>query len=388
MKFKKTPRRSREALQFQANASANFDNSCRLQALVRLLLGTRRGLLPVWMLFLLTLLAVVNCPAVTFVNTADCPTDSFFFQVYRHHRGLNGEVTSSDILPAFGGGCAYHTDLPAFGSSYANWDLGPCSVGCDEIYGIMLVDSSCNNIAWLPYSLYGPNPTIYVDCSNVLGATYFSISDPNDFPPNKQCKQGMPVGMPVWQVSEPYISLWLEDEPLGYQPACGPRISFGLNFKQREDVAGYDTNIFSTGPKWNCSWLSYVTVDTNAKKTVYFPGGGSRLIPATYDLLTNTRVTGDTTSGYTVAAPDGGTNIYGFIVTNNAGSFLKAFLTESCNPNGQKTRFYYDGYAATNPVVRLRFVVDGDGRTNTVSYTASNNYSTNLISQDDAIHLS
>ena len=32
--------------------------------------------------------------------------------------------------------------------------------------------------------------------------------------------------MPVWDVSEPYINLWLYDEPLGYQPGLGPRLSF------------------------------------------------------------------------------------------------------------------------------------------------------------------
>ena len=49
-------------------------------------------------------------------------------------------------------------------------------------------------------------------------------------------------GMPMWKVSEPYISLWLQDEPLGYQPAVGPRLSFLLSYKQREEKAGFDPN--------------------------------------------------------------------------------------------------------------------------------------------------
>jgi len=53
--------------------------------------------------------------------------------------------------------------------------------------------------------------------------------------------------MPLWRISEPYINLWLEDEPLGYQPALGPRISLGINFKQRGSTTGFDTNIFSIG---------------------------------------------------------------------------------------------------------------------------------------------
>src|SRR5207249_1563504 len=37
-------------------------------------------------------------------------------------------------------------------------------------------------------------------------------------------------GMPYWWVSEPYMNLWIQDEPLGYEPARGTRISFRLNF--------------------------------------------------------------------------------------------------------------------------------------------------------------
>ncbi len=66
--------------------------------------------------------------------------------------------------------------------------------------------------------------------------------------------------MPVWRVSEPYISLWLYDEPLGYQPSIGSRVALKLAYKQRETTAGMNSNIFSLGKKWNFfSWLSYVT---------------------------------------------------------------------------------------------------------------------------------
>jgi hypothetical protein len=51
----------------------------------------------------------------------------------------------------------------------------------------------------------------------------------NDRPPCRDssgCNQC--GGMPVWSVSEPYLSLWIQDEPFGYQPAVGPRISLTL----------------------------------------------------------------------------------------------------------------------------------------------------------------
>src|SRR6266545_760407 len=42
------------------------------------------------------------------------------------------------------------------------------------------------------------------------------------------------VAMPVWRVSEPFLNLWIDDEPLGYEPSRGSRVSFKLSYKQRE----------------------------------------------------------------------------------------------------------------------------------------------------------
>jgi RHS repeat-associated protein len=187
--------------------------------------------------------------------------------------------------------------------------------------------------------------------------------------------------MPTWWVTQPYISLWLKDEPLGYQPAVGPRISFQLAFKQRETLAGFNTNIFSIGKKWNFSWLSYVAQDTNANNVVHFPGGGQRTFYAAADYLTNTRLTGNTNAGFTISYADGSQDLYGFIVTNGSGAFQEAFLTQRLNAQGQMMTLAYFNYNPANPVVRLRYVIDGDGRTNSVYYVTANPYSTNLISE-------
>jgi hypothetical protein len=61
-----------------------------------------------------------------------------------------------------------------------------------------------------------------------------------------------PSAMPVWEVSEPYISTWLYDEPLGYSPGVGFPISFRLSYKQRESRP-VPASIFNVGPMWNCS---------------------------------------------------------------------------------------------------------------------------------------
>lgn len=188
-------------------------------------------------------------------------------------------------------------------------------------------------------------------------------------------------GMPVWSVSEPYISLWLHDEPLGYQPALGSRISFELACKQRESAAGFDTNTFSVGKRWNCSWSSYISQDAQFNSVIHFPGGGQCTYTTTNDYLTATTLAGNTTNGFTLSYPDGSKDVYGLIITNGGGVFLKAYLTQHWNAQSQKTTFNYYGYANSAPVIRLKNIVDGDGLTNTVYYATNNAYSTNLISQ-------
>jgi YD repeat-containing protein len=190
---------------------------------------------------------------------------------------------------------------------------------------------------------------------------------------------GSGCGMPVFGVSDPYISLWLKDEPLGYQPALGPRISLSLSYNHREDQIGADKTISSLGRKWNFSWLSYVAQDAATNKIVRLPRGGSISFTNTVDFFTNTRLTGDTTNGFTLSYPDGSKYLYGLIATNSAGAFQRAFLTEESNPVGQKTRFEYYSYNPSNGVACLKDVVDGDGQISTITYT-NHTFGTNLIS--------
>ena len=117
---------------------------------------------------------------------------------------------------------------------------------------------------------------------------------------------------------------------------------------------------------------------------VYYPGGGQRTYYTTnppIDYLTDTQLTGTTNTGFAVLYPDGSQDVYGFIVTNATGTFLQAFLTQRKNPQGQKTSLIYYPYTNANPVVRLQYVIDGDGRTNFIYYATNNAYTTNLISR-------
>jgi YD repeat-containing protein len=246
-------------------------------------------------------------------------------------------------------------------------------------------------------SLYTPPPPDSPD-----------IDDDSELPPDDEDPG---CGMPIWQVSQPFISLWLKDEPLGYQPAVGSRISFKLSFKQREASSGFNPNIFSVGKRWSCSWLSHIGPSTSGKIQVYSgvrffqrtkngiiygilfqpTRGGSIFYPdnvgsgtsnSSTNYLTNSRLTGNTANGYSVTNSDGSTDVYGLVVTNTDGSYVSSFLTQHINERGQKTTLNYASYVpSASPVIRLKSVVDGDGRTNLIYYVASNPYSTNLISQ-------
>jgi YD repeat-containing protein len=240
---------------------------------------------------------------------------------------------------------------------------------------------------------YYPVNTVYVsaDCSfpPTLGTDpddahdFFNDDDFWDELFNSDCQ-----GMPKYRVSEPYLSLWLHDEPLGYQPASGPRLSFKLDYDQREAITGYNTNWFSFGKKWNADWLSYVTseVDGNGKQysLVHFPGGGSEKYYSNnvVDILTSSYLNGNTNAGFSVVKQDGSMDIYDFIVTNSNGAFEEAFMTQRINPQGQAITFNYFNYIPSfAPVIRLQSVVDADGRTNIIGYTASEPFSSNLITQ-------
>jgi RHS repeat-associated protein len=212
--------------------------------------------------------------------------------------------------------------------------------------------------------------------ANGDGPHYPDWSDDSDWSDNSSC------GMPRWWVSEPYVSLHFRDEPLGYQPVQGARVSFKLQFTQREFKTGVYPNLFSVGKRWNFAWNSFITTSNASIFTAVHLSDGKEITfhGNSVDYLTNTKITGATNSGFTISYPDGSRDVYGFIVTNSTGFFLQAYRTEHWNPQSQKTLFVYDTYTPSDsPVIRLLYVVDGDGRTNYIYYVNSNSYSTNLI---------
>ena len=88
-------------------------------------------------------------------------------------------------------------------------------------------------------------------CTNSCGKPCPPASQPPAAQPMQSCGPWMPAGscggMPQWWIQEPTVNLRLEDEPLGYNPALGPRVAFDLSYRQRGAVTE-DPAIFGVGP--------------------------------------------------------------------------------------------------------------------------------------------
>jgi len=211
-------------------------------------------------------------------------------------------------------------------------------------------------------------------------------------PSCSSCGSGPTGAMPDWMVLEPYDDLWVKDEPLAYQPATGPRISLQIEYWQRDDVA-VDPVVFGLGPGWNCSWLSYIDKFDNAASgspvTLYPAGGGQRQYKnfdgTQPDYFTNTRMIEDTNSSgnvidFRLIYPSGAVDVYGFLRTNLTSTISQAFLSQKIDAHGRTTAFIYAPFDPASTAVKLIYVVDADGVTNTISYTNVDNVCSNLIS--------
>ncbi len=226
---------------------------------------------------------------------------------------------------------------------------------------------------------------------------------------DKGCLPGKPCppckGMPIWWVSEPYINVWMADEPISYLTSRGSPVTFRISYKQR-DSRPYPNDWLVSNAGWNNSWASYVRLDSTAAcnnmsgngcmptlsssyATVYLPNGGEvDFNPGqSYDAETRltlqqqnpelTMVNGFDygNNGLRLVHPDGSMDIYGFSIVTHVpygdDSSAEFLLTRHLEPNGDTTLFQY--YNFNGSAYLLTFVIDPDGHTNSLAYT-SNNY--------------
>lgn len=188
------------------------------------------------------------------------------------------------------------------------------------------------------------------------------------------------TGVSGWQVSEPYINLWIFHQPLTYETSYGQAMACGVAFKQRNNR--FNAKVFGLGPGWESSWLSYVEYTLDAsnppKATVgtnYVALGGARNYvgdgvtkeiksSSTMTILTNGS---GVLTGFQVSFPSGAKNIFGYLFQVSANENY-AFLSQRIDPVGHTNLFAYD---TIGNVVRLRTMVDSDNRTNTIAYDAT-----------------
>ncbi|HTB84466.1 MAG TPA: RHS repeat-associated core domain-containing protein [Candidatus Sulfotelmatobacter sp.] len=225
-----------------------------------------------------------------------------------------------------------------------------------------------------------------------------NINDGKDKGPDCDC-----TGMPVAWVSEPYVNVWMADEPISYHTSSGQPITFRMSYKQRDSRPSPDDYLVSNAG-WNNSWASYVKLESetacysyggcmpslsSSYATVYLPNGGEVDFNPGQSFDSETRLTllqqnpelplengkdyGN--NGLRLVHPDGSQDIYGLSIgiidVYGDDPEAECLLTRHIDVNGDTTWFQYDAVNLSAYV--LTFVIDPDGHTNTLAYT-SNNY--------------
>src|ERR1044071_3750087 len=217
----------------------------------------------------------------------------------------------------------------------------------------------------------------------VVGSGYVTtITDEADhYAPTQQGP-----GLPVWRVSEPFVSLWLQGTTLRYATSPGKTIVFDVAYSQRNTAD--HTGETSFGPSWECSWLSYIDYtwvrefDTELQEWQYWIDtppelheslGGTRFYVGDdttpeYSTYSTMAETGNfhTACGYdfTISYPDGSRREYK--ASSCSGNFyVRKYLSAIVDPQGRRTVL---NYVTNSGTLLLNSLVDIDNRTNLFVY--------------------
>ncbi|HTI68674.1 MAG TPA: hypothetical protein VMF06_01815, partial [Candidatus Limnocylindria bacterium] len=107
------------------------------------------------------------------------------------------------------------------------------------------------------------------DASQVRGqGIWLGMRDSSDFF-GMQCQNC--GGMPVWSVSEPFASLWLADQPVGWKTSEGEAMGFLLSYSQRapRPYPTYNTSGSIVVSGWNNNWLSWIEITNTRSYPAY-----------------------------------------------------------------------------------------------------------------------
>jgi len=241
----------------------------------------------------------------------------------------------------------------------------------------------------------GPPDDADDDNPDCEGGDEGSCSDPCDPPSandgasgdgDNPCPPDEGPGMPRWQVSEPYINLWLHDTPLRYRLASGRWMPLKLSYKQRSDaeLTVSSDRFAGFGPNWSCNWLGLMNKDVSGLWRNRMAGGGVRAFQPGAPDYKSGRILGFEFRAGAVQSPAGGgfydsVGLYPVIqsplgakshytVAYQTWGDTSYFLTRRTDRYGRSILYSYVPYGDR---VRLSTVYDVDGRTNSLAYTDS-----------------
>lgn len=185
------------------------------------------------------------------------------------------------------------------------------------------------------------------------------------------------TGMPYYWVSQKFINLRLEDEPLGYKPARGLPVKFHLSYRQRGAV-NEDPTIFSAGTNWSFSFRAFVYAPSSGEPGLHRGGAGMIF----YDVADGlpypedgTIMTTLASGGFQLTHPDGQTELFTYEFTDSAGN-VDYFLTSSSDPAGNTITYTY---AVNGGVLQLLGVTDPEGGANTTQLYYENSAYPNRV---------
>ena len=233
------------------------------------------------------------------------------------------------------------------------------------------------------------NDTYQDPCGGDSDASDCDVPNANDGPgdgsdTNSCCAD---AGMPVWQISEPYETLWLRDIPLRYRLSNGRWMKLELNFKHRGISHG--SQIGSFGDKWEFNFLGMLVANGSGWLTNYMAGGGLIGFPEDgtpeYKTAGVTKCWWDWNAGVwdcsmrasvpAIVLPmrtvQGFTNLITFLSGQT-----NYFQTDKLDRYGRDIRLGYDNRFN---MIRITNVTDIDG--NTLTFTYGNSTFTNLITK-------
>ncbi|MFA6961192.1 MAG: RHS repeat-associated core domain-containing protein [Opitutaceae bacterium] len=199
-------------------------------------------------------------------------------------------------------------------------------------------------------------------------------------------EESMILGMPQWEVNPLNMNMVVQDIPLWYDPAYGPRVKIKLSYNSLDSL----NQLRPFGPKWMFNYASYAMEGPGGVVTVVMPdgrrdtytpnGSGGYVSPAKEKGNTLTK-TADFT--YTVTFSDGGKHQYGVPAGMNGTSSLLLAVEDQ---NGFALTFGYNSSGALititdaqsretqlhyNVAGLVDYITDPFARTCTFSYNAN-----------------